>query len=282
MKIGIVGPAERAVAWEKHLRPHHSVTEVVIAGKLKDIGNVTACILLDESDEQLDTLLKAIHLGLHTFLVSKLPTDLSAVEKIYHAAEEANVLLQFSHWPSLAPASQWMTQKVPKPTFIQAIRDITYTQRLEAGFNLEFYWIDELAYCLKWIGGAVHHVDLKTAELNRHTYALHLFLRFDSGATANIYLNTSAFENRHQRIASDHTYLLDCNALTQTVRLGQENADGHLYFEKQTFDSTKSAELAVIHFLKAIQMRKPSLYNGYDLLRLNREIEKVRKRLKRH
>lgn len=281
MKIGIVGPADRAVAWEEHLRPHRSVSEVIIAARLKDIGDVSACLLLDESENQLDILLQAVRSGFHTFLISKLPTDLTMVEKIYYAAEEANVMLQFSHWPSLAPASQWMAQQVPKPTFIQTIRDINYTQHLETKLHLDHYWIDELAYCLKWIGGAVHHVDLKTAGLNHNAYALHLFLRFDSGATANIYINTSSSGNRHQRVASNKTYLLDCDVLSQTVRLGQENTNGHLYFEKKAFDASKSAELAVTHFLKAIQMRKPSLYHGYDLLKLNREIAKIRDRLKR-
>lgn len=237
--------------------------------------------MLDEGTNQLEVLMQAVHSGFHTFQISKLPTDLQTVEKVYHAAEEANVLLQFSHWPSLAPASQWMSKKVPKPTFIQTVRDISYTRQMEDKINLDYHWMDELAYCLKWIGGAVHHVDLKTAGLARNTYALHLFLRFDSGATANIYINTSATENKHQRIASNNSYLLDCNALTQTVRLGQENSDGHLYFEKRSFDSTKAAELSITHFLKAIQMHKPTLYSGYDLLRLNKEIRKIQGRLKR-
>lgn len=281
MKIGIVGPADRAVAWEKHLRPHRSVSEVVIAASLKDIGTVSACLLLDESDKQLDILLQAVHSGLHTFLISSLPIDLKAVEKIYYAAEEANVLLQFSHWPSFTPASQWMNQKVHKPTFIQTIRDINFTRHMETQFNLEHYWINELAYCLKWIDGAVHHTDLNVVSLNGSAHALHLFLRFDSGATANTYINLSSTVNRHQRIISDNSCLLDCDVRSQTVRLGRKNTNGQLYFEKRTFDPSKSAELAITHFLKAIQMRKPTLFHGYDLLRLNREAAKIKHRIKR-
>lgn len=280
MKIGIVGPAERAVAWEKNLRPHHSVKEVIIAPRLQDLGSVTACLILDESDKQLDILLQAIQKGLHSFLVSKLPTGLPSVEKIYHAAEEANVLLQFSHWPTLAPASQWMSKKIAKPKFIQIIREVSHTQFLEMKFNMEDFLIDELAYCLKWIDGAVHHIDLKTVRLQSESmHALHLFLRFDSGASANIYINSCSQENTHKRLASDHTYLLDCNVLSQTVRLGQENADGHLFFEKQSFDASKAAELSATHFLKSIQMKKPPLYSGYDLRKLASEIDKIKKRI---
>lgn len=280
MKIGIVGPAERAVAWEEHLRPHRTVEEVIIAANLEDIGNVDACLLFDESEEQLQTLLQSVQLGYHTFLISPLPTDHKAVEKVYHASEEANVLLQFSHWPTLAPASQWMAKKIAKPTFIQVNREISHTRFLEMKYDIEYFWIDELAFCLKWIDGTVHNIDLKTVELqNNKIHALHLFLRFDSGATANIFVNTCSLEENHHRFAADHAYLVDCDVEKQSVRIGQENEATHLFFNKQHFDSSKAAEMAATQFIKAIQLKKPTLYTGYDLLTLTKEIERIRKRL---
>lgn len=281
MKIGIVGPADRAVAWEKHLRPHRTVEEVVITARIKDIGEVDACLILDESDNQIQTLLKAIRSGYHSFLISRLPTHLKDIEKVYHTAEEANVLLQFAHWPTFAPASQWMGQKISKPTFIQVIREISYTQFLETGQNLDYYWIDELAYCLKWIDGNAHHIDVKAVNLQGdQEHALHLFLRFDSGATAHIFINACASDNRHQRFAANHSFLLDCDAHSQTVRFGQQNESRHLFFEKKTFDATKTAEIAATQFIKAIQLNKPAPYNGYDLLKLAGEIENIKHRLR--
>ena len=282
MKIGIVGPADRAVAWEKHLRPHQSISEVAIAARLKEIGNVDACFLLDESENRFQHLLEAVKMGYHTFLIAPLPADSTKIEKVYHAAEEANVRLQFSHWPTLAPASKWMAKKISKPSFIQVVREINHTEYLESGHDFSYYWIDELAYCLRWINGAVHHIDLKTVKFSSDKiYALQLFLRFDSGATATIYINAASARSNHHRVAANNNYILDCNVIEQTVRMGEENSSDHLYFNKQSFDASKSAELAALEFVKSIQLKRPTIYNGYHLVELTKTMDKIKKRLAR-
>lgn len=277
MKIGIVGPADRSVAWENHLRSHRFVSEVIITASLDDIGNVDACILLDETDQRLQNLLKAIKLGYHTFFISSLPTNTDIIETIYHTSQEANVRLQFSHWPTLAPASQWMAQKVQKPTFIQVTREISHTSFIESNLKLRDLWIDELAYCLKYIGGAVHHLQMNSSSLESgKSHATHLLLRFDSGATAGIYISTCAQKNRHKRLVSDHSLLLNCDVETQTVRMGKEHNNSHLFFEKQTFDPALAAEQSAMQFLKAIQLKKSTLYNGYDLLQLANTVKSIK------
>lgn len=282
MKIGIVGPADRAVAWEKHLRSHRLVSEVAIAARLSGVGDVDAYFLLNEKPDRLKQLLNAVKTGYHSFLVAPLPTDTHLVEKVYHSAEESNVLLQFSHWPTLAPASKWMAKKISKPSFIEVNREISHPQYLESGHDFEYYWIDELAFCLRWINSAVHHIDLKTVELTSgKIYALHMLLRFESGATANIHVNVAAAESRHHRLAANNNYLVDCDVNNQTARLGEENEDGHLYFKRQSFDATKAAELAALEFIKSIQMNRPTIYNGYHLLKLTKTMDKIKKRLAR-
>lgn len=276
MKLGIIGPANRAVAWEEHLRPHRTVEEVVITPNVKDAGDVDACLIIEESKDDVTNLLKAVRAGYHSFLVSQLPTDLEQVEKIYHTAEEANVLLQFAHWPTFAPASQWMTKQIAKPTFLQITREISYTDFLESKRSLEYYWIDELAFCLKWIDGNAHHIDVKNVKLRAdEEHAIHLFLRFDSGATANMFINACASDNKHQRFAANYAFSLNCDVLSQTVRVGQANENKHLFFKKHTFDASRSAEIAATQFLKAIQLKKPTPFNGYDLLKLASQIEKI-------
>lgn len=280
MKIGIVGSAERTIAWEKNLRPHQSVSEVIIAGTLKDLGKIDACILIDDTGDQLEILMKAIRSGRHSFLVSRLPLNSSEIEKIYHASEEANVMVQFSHWPTLAPASQWMAQKVPKPKFIQIVKEINHIDFLERNFDLNYFWIDELAFCMKWIGGSTYQVDVKKAGIGvENGGAIHLFLRFDSGATAGIFVTTASTENHHKRIASNHSYILDCDVISQTVRAGRPNNTGHLFFEKKLFDGSKSAELAATQFLKAIQLKKPTPFGPYDLLKTLNVVDKINKKI---
>ena len=279
MRIGIVGSAERAVAWENHLRPHPSVSEVIIAASLDDIGSVDACLLLNVKDSHIEQLINAIKSGVHTFSIAKLPTEHAIAEKIYYASQEANVCVQFSHWPTLAPASQWMAQKVTKPSFIQVNRLVSHTQFIENNIAFADLWIDELAYCLKYVGGAVHHVDVNTSTLQSgKPRAIHLALRFDSGATAVIYISACAHENRHRRLVSDHTFLLDCEIESQTVRIGRESSNKHLFFDKKTFDASVAAEQSVTQFLKSIQLKKPSVYNSHDLLLLTGLIDRVQSR----
>lgn len=280
MKIGIVGSADRAVAWENHIQPHPIAKEVIIARKLPDVGSVDACFLLDESDSRLESLLNAIKAGIHTFLISPIPTDRNAIEKIYHIAEEANVLLQFSHWPTLAPASQWIMKRISRPRFIQILRHISYTEFLESEYSIEHYWINELAYCLKQIDGSVHSIDLQPVRLQSNViHALHIFLRFDNGTTANIFINSSAGKNDHKRFTANSHFIADCNVLEQEVKLGNETNGQNLFFTKKQFDPTLAAEQSATAFLKAVRMKKQTLYNSYDLLRFSKVLEKVRKRL---
>lgn len=281
MKIGIIGSAERAIAWEKHLRTHRSVSEVTIAAKLSAIDSVDACFLLDDRENRLRHLLEIVKKGIHAFLIGPLPTrNTQLVEKVYHAAEEANIQLQFSHWPTLAPASKWMAKKIIKPSFVQVVREITHAQSMESDFSFDYFWINELAFSMRWINGAVHHIELKSVELtSRKPHALHLFVRFDSGATANIYVNTASLTNNHHRLAADQNYLADCDVTEQSVRLGEENESGHLFFNRQSFDASKSAELAAMEFIKSIQLKRPTIYNGYHLMELNKTLDKIVRRL---
>lgn len=282
MRIGIVGPADRAVAWEKHLRPHRSVSEVAIAGKLSEIGKIDACLLLDDQSGNLDHLLNAVKTGYHTFFIAPIPTDTGLAEKVYHAAEESNVLVQFSHWPTLAPASKWMTKKISKPSFLQINRELNYTEYAESDHTFDYYWIDELAFCLRWVNGSVYHIDLKKIELSPgHPYALHMLLRFENSATANIFINVTASKSRHQRLAANNNFVLECNVMKQTVRLGEENGDGHLFFSNESFDAAKAAEMSVLDFIKSIQLKRETIYNAFHLWELNKIIDKIRKRLTR-
>src|SRR5699024_1848541 len=201
------------------------------------------------------------------FLIGPLLTNSTDAEKIYHAAEESNTLIQFSHWPTLAPASKWMAKRITRPSFVQISREISHSQYLEDSHNFDDLWIDELAFCLRWIDGAVHHVNAKMVEFTPgKTYALHLLLRFDSGATANIFVNAASSETRHHRIAADNFYLADCDVLGQSVRVGEQNDDEHLFFRRQDFDAAKSAELSVMEFINSVQLKRPTIYNSYHLL----------------
>lgn len=281
MKVGIVGDAKRAVAWEKHLRPHQIVREVELCPHITEVGKVDACLLVDESDQNLDILLQGIQLGLNCFLISRQPTNTQKLEKIYRATKEAGVHVQFSHWPTLAPATQWMMDRMDRPSFLSITREIGYSQFLNTEDEFRHFWIDELGLCMKWIDSGIHHIEAKQIHLeDKQPVAIHIFLRFDNGSTADINIYTGASESKHLRIVSSRQELLECNVPTQTVRAGRLNSANNLYFDRQTFDPAKSAEKAALMFLKSIQMNQETPYTSYDAYQLSNQIERIEKRLK--
>lgn len=280
MKVGIVGDATRAVAWEQHLRPHSIVREVELCSSIQDLDNIDACLILDDSKENLDTLLEGVRRGFHCFFIAKQPNDIQKLEKIHRSARESGCHIQFAQWPSLAPATRWMMDKIPKPGFIHIERELVRNQMNQVVSEFRSHWIDELGLCIKWINSGIHHIEARQISLSKETPTIaHFFLRFDNGTTAVINIYAAATENRHKRIVCNKQEILECNVPQQTVKLGRLNESSRIYFEKQTFDATKAAEKAALLFLKSIQLNRETGYTSYDALQLAIQIERVEARL---
>ncbi|MEX0720228.1 MAG: hypothetical protein WD059_06140 [Balneolaceae bacterium] len=281
MKVGIVGDAERAVAWEQHLRPHRIVHEVDLSPNIQAVGKVDACFLIDDTAENLTKLMEGIQLGLNCFLISKPPEDKHMLEKIHRATKEAGVYVQLSHWPTLAPATQWMMNRVNRPAAITIIREVNYSQFSNLENEFKQLWMDELGLCLKWVDSGIHHLEAKEINLgNKQPLLIHLFLRFDNGTSADIQIYAGGGENRHQRIIATKQEVLECDVPSQNIRVGRLNSGDRLYFEKKKFDPATSAEKASLIFLKSIQMNKEPAYTSYDAYQLAVQVERIEQRLK--
>lgn len=282
MKIGIIGSAERAAAWEKHLRPHAIVHEVEISASFAELGKADACVILDDSPHRLDVLLEGIQRGLHCYLVAPPSADTSRLRRIHSAAAEAGVAVQFSHWPVLAPATQWMMDEMPKARFMHITRSLDRTSFPDPAGDFSNLWLDELGLCLKWMGSSVHHLEANLIQMgSRHPVSIHLFLRFENGSTASVIIFTAADEDRHSRIISDKTQVFECNVPSQTVRAGRPGEGEHLFFSKMKFEPEKAAEKSILLFLKAIQLGDDPVYSTYDALNLAQTAEMIHRRLAR-
>ena len=257
MKVGIVGDATRAVAWEQHLRPHNIVSEVELCPTIQDLDAVDACFILDESDKNLEILLEGVRRAYHCFFIAKQPTDINMLEKVHRSAKESGCSVQFAQWPSLAPATRWMMDKLPKPTYVHIDKEIERNTLVGLPSTFRNHWIDEVGLCMKWFDSGIHHIEAKETVLSgTYPITFYLFLRFDNGATATINIYTGAGQNRHQRLAANRHEVLECNVLDQVVRTGRVNDSKRIYFEKQEFDGRTAAEKAALLFLKSIQMGK--------------------------
>lgn len=280
MKVGIVGDVTRSVAWEKHLRPHGIVHQVDLVTTLRDLDEVDACIILDNSVDNLNNLLEAVQHGYHCFLVSQQPTNIAMLEKIHRSAKEAGVKVQYSHWPTLAPATQWMFNKIQRPQSINITKHINRNAIVNPATEFKHYWIDELGFCLKWINSGVHHLEAQSIWLDDNNPSnIQMFLRFENGSTASIHVYVCAQDHFHKRIALSKTDILECDVPSQNIRIGRLNDGGHLFFGKQAFDPAQSAEKAALIFLKSIQLNTETGYSSYDALQLSQQIERINHRL---
>ena len=70
MIIGIVGDADRAVTWERHLRPHNIVRQVVLAPHVHDLNKVDVCFVVDSTPNRTEHLLDALKEGIPCFFIS--------------------------------------------------------------------------------------------------------------------------------------------------------------------------------------------------------------------
>jgi hypothetical protein len=280
MKVGIVGDATRAVAWEQHLRPHNIVSEVELCATIQDLDTVDACFILDENEHNLDILLEGVRRGFHCFFIAKQPTNIPMLEKVHRSAKESGCRVQFSQWPSLAPATRWMMDKLPKPSYLHIDKEIERNTIVNLLPSFKSYWMDEVGLCMKWLDSGLHHIEAKEIQLSgSYPIAIHLFLRFDNGSTATINIYSGAGSNRHQRLAANKHEILECNVIDQAVRVGRTNESKRVYFKKQEFDASTAAEKAALLFLKSIQMGKESGYNSYDALQLAIQTERIEARL---
>jgi hypothetical protein len=282
MKVGIIGDKKRAVVWEKHLRPLTAVREVIITPSISDLHNTdtAACILLDDSSDNLKNLGESIRLGLHTYLVSVLPVDHKELKKIYHLVQESDVRVQFSHWPTISPASQWMKQQLPKPGFIQVIREHPHISYSENKVRFSHAWIDEIAWIVKWMDMSTHRIEAKHIIPGNPDSGIQVYLKFENGASASLFYLVPGSKNSHRRIVSSPSLLLDCHVEQQSVKKTVVGDNQRLTVESQTFDASKSAGLSASLFFKAIKLKRNTAFTAYDALNASMVIDNIKELLR--
>ncbi len=283
MKIAIVGKKERASAWEKHLRKLSIVQEVVITNNLAGSDDTDTVLLIDDTPDNLHQLLHSIRAGNHTYLISKLPTDTDLLDKVYHASEEAEVNVQFSHWPSLSDSINWIRQQIPKPTLIQVKKEtIPLNYRVIDIEDFDHDWIDELALIIKWMGGNIHRFEVKPIALGEYPLGLDISLRFESSAVASFQFLATTDKEKHQRIFTNNNLMIDFDVIKQKVRIHKLNDLNRIAIQEKVFDPSDTAEWSVVQFIKSIQLKQPTLFSPYDALLTASTADKIKSLLQKN
>jgi len=279
MKIAIVGQTDRADAWEKHIRAYRTVEEVIITSRLRYVGDADACVLLDDSEDRLEQVLKTVKLGYPTYLVSRLSDDTEVLRKIHSASQESGVPVQFSHWPTLAASTHWMRQQIQRPEWFTASKQLISAAYTENTEQFRFHWMDEIALISKWMDSSVQRVSAQAARVQGNMTGVTMLLHFEHGGTAFISLSLVSSSPGHFRSAGDSNIQLECDVSNQQVRSIGFSEGSHLTVRKQSFDATGTAELSVGRFLKSVQNRKPVSYSAFDALRTARIVEMIDRQL---
>ncbi|MGA1495979.1 MAG: hypothetical protein ACO37D_11340, partial [Rhodothermales bacterium] len=281
MKIAIIGQTERADVWEKHLRSFRSVQEVVSTSRLDFVGQADACLLIDDSEDKLGQVLKAVKLGYPTFLVSRLSCDIDRLRQIHAASQEAGAPVQFSHWPTFASSMHWMRQQVPKPTWYSATKHLLAAAYTENADQLSAHWIDEVALVCKWFDSSVQRMSAHAHMVKGFPTGIHIQLHFENGSTAVIAVSLVHSNPSHVRIASDPQMQLEIDVTSQQIRSITFEQGAHLSIQKYSFDASDTAELSLGRFLKAVQQRKPVSFSTYDALRTATIVDQIEKQIAR-
>lgn len=281
MNVLIAGDPRRGKQWEKYLRKRPSVRQVIVTSEFRD-EPTDAVVLLDDSSEKLIKVLHIIHKGIPVYLVSHLTTDLHALQKIYHASEEANVSVQFSHWSSFSSLTRWIKMNLDSaPRYIE-IRKHERGRTIPVQEHYRQTWLDELAYIITLQKSSVQQLYAHPVQLQNQKAGIHVSLRFDDGSVASVqYLGVSS-ANTHERLIQSDTSFFICDALNHTAtRYSSADHVKLLKTEHQTFDSSSTAENSLVYFLRSVKTYKTSGFSAADALHTARLAHKIDNLLKR-
>ncbi|MFU8861063.1 MAG: hypothetical protein ACNA8K_11640 [Cyclonatronaceae bacterium] len=281
LKIGILGPVSRAVVWEKYLRPHPAVSEVVIASDIPALTGVQACILLDEGPDRLATALNLVKQGYHLFIVGKLPMQVAEAEKIFYTAEESGIAVQYSNWAVFSEGTRWMRRQLPRFDLYQSVRELEGLP-LESGLEAFMgYILEDIALALNWSGSNVNRVQAHMAVSEKGEPAsIQCFIRFENSSAASVFFITNSRRNQHTRYASGRVGSVFCD-ISGRKAMFRTTGSGTPVDTEYTFDEPEPAHFAVTQFLKTIQLRRESDFSGYHGLQLARTIRIIKEALPR-
>jgi len=268
MKFLIAGEAERGQQWERYLRKKESVTEVIVTPVYQG-ESVDGIVLLDESDSRLDTLLELIRNGVPSYLVSTLPLDTKKLQVIFHASEESNVSVQFSHWPSFSPMTRWVRKNLSETPLLVDIRKTVRGRTFPDPNRFLSAWIDEVAFILSLQTSSIQHITALPVRFREKDLGLHLTLRFDNGSVGSLhYLSVSGSES-HQRVIQSKSSLITCDVDTQKAICYKPGEDFKLLNSvNASFDPSETAEISLDAFIRSIKTHKQSGFSALQVLRL--------------
>lgn len=281
MKIGFVGNKELASGWELRLQLFPNIQEMVFAEEFRFLGdNIDGCIILDPTDKAYTEASVAIRESVPTFLVSRLPENVQQIRRLAQYCEEANTPLQLAHWPSFHPATRWVLKNIRQPSLLHFERSLT-AQEFDLYDNpFRNLWLDELALLLKMVPAHTLKIDVGFSGDNEiASPRFHLFIRFDDGTTATLFVNTYAESAVHKRIVCGSFHSSEIDQLQKKLTVRELSEAGLRNSEAIPLDHTEPADIGLKDFLSTIRENTEPGYTIFDALKLTETVEMVDRQL---
>lgn len=279
MRVAICGHSDRASAWEGHLRQVRQVQEVLITPGIPARSEADTLILINSGDADLSPLEQAIRKGHHIFYITRIRYAPAELLRVHELAREAGVQVQLSHWPSLTQAASRIRSEVGKADQIQIYRELE-NPRTGAKSHIEpDVWTDEVALCVKWLGGNTHQCEVRAAKPGDKILGLSITIRFDSSALASIEMIAGSDRSEHRRTFFGRTTSCISDPASGTLRFLNPKESGGLSVREESFDPSGTAAWALRQFFKSVQMKSDPLFTPYSAYRAALVIDKIKQQI---
>lgn len=277
MKILVAGEPARAKQWEKYLREINSVQKVILSQTVSE-ESVDAVILLSDKPDNLDQLIRILQKGYPVYLVSKLPLDLKKLQQIYNISEEANVSVQFSHWPSLSAMTHWVRKRINNNPRLIQIHKYFRGRQIPDDDWVTHQWTEEIAYIFSLKNSTVQNISSFPIKLNRHLTGIQVMIRFDNASVASLHFLAVGDKDQHERIIYSKNSIIQCDLRSQkTACHTPEENSNILKAEHGSFDPADTAPQSVEYFIRSVKTYRESGFSASKALQTARSVKKIKK-----
>lgn len=283
MRIGFVGNKELASAWELRLQLFPNISQMVFVEEFQFLGDdIDGCIILDPTEQAYTEASIAIRESVPTFLVSRLPENVQHIRRLAQYCEESNTPLQLAHWPSFQPATRWVLAHIKQPALLHLERSLTATEYDVYDNPFRNLWLDELALILKMVPAHALKIDVGfNGDNHISSPRFHLFIRFDDGTTATLFVNTHAEIAVHKRIVSGSFHSAEIDHINRKLTVRELSEAGLRNSQLIQLERDEPADIGLGDFLSTIKDSSQPGYTIFDALKLTETVEMVDRQLSR-
>jgi predicted dehydrogenase len=173
-------------------------------------------------------------------------------------------------------------EHIKQPSLLHFERSLTATEFDVYDNPFRNLWLDELALLLKMVPAHVLKIDVGFSGDNETSSPrFHLFIRFDDGTTATLFVNTYAEKAVHKRVISGSFNSAEIDHLNGKLTVRELSEAGLRHSQPVQLGRDEPADIGLGDFLATIKKKSDPGYTIFDALKLTEAVETVDRQLAR-